>query len=107
MIYIVEIPHRLPAACWTARDESDVIDVASRDAQRSGEDINSFDDAIQWLANDLHNFAVFTTADAAVAALDSHPIFSGHQGARAEGALRKKLIRDSAIAAPAEDDDES
>ena len=105
MLYIVEVPHQRPASCWTAENAAEVISMAAHEALRSGGEVNSFDQAIDWIAADLHSCAVFVGLAEVVGALDTHPIFRGHQGARAEAALRAKLIQKGVLAQPVADEE--
>src|SRR5574337_568553 len=105
MIYIVEVPHRMPAKCWVAADRAEVTRIVNELAARSGESFDSFEQAVEWIGHDLHDCAVFENGSEAVAALESHPIFSGHQGARAEGALRDKLIYFGDLPEPGDDEE--
>lgn len=91
MIYIVEVPHRLPAVCWIAHDRDDFVSIINQAARRGGECLDTFDECVQWTASDLHSLAVFETAREAAQALNSHPIFGGHQGSKAEHALKTQL----------------
>ncbi len=94
MIFIVEVPHQRRARCWTARDQGEVIRIAQERARKSGENIDTYEQAVEYIGHDVHNFAVFESDDDALNAFSTgdHPIFNGHQGGRAWDALRERLV---------------
>lgn len=68
--------------------------------------VTAFDACVAAVTHDLHSGRVFKTDEEAIAALDDDPIFSGHQGARAQEALRAQLVRYDCISAEEEANDE-
>jgi hypothetical protein len=93
MIFIIEVPHQRRASCWTARDKYEVVRIAQERARKSGENIDTYEQAIYYIGHDLHNFAVLESDDEAVDAFSNgqHPIFSGHQGGYAWDALKSEI----------------
>lgn len=74
-IYIVEIPHRGPAHCWTAHDRDDVTSRIASDAVGSDAVIDTYEQAIDYLRSDLRSMHVYESAEKARDAL-TRPIWS-------------------------------
>ena len=92
MIYIVEIPHQMPAHCWAAANEEDAVSRIFNTFIRSGDTPETDAPFSEWMdynGSDLHSQHVYLTAAEAVAGLDG---ISGHQSGKATEALRKALL---------------
>jgi len=92
MLYIVEVPHQRAPKCWSVNSRDMLVSVANELATRSGEMFDTFEDAAEWLAHDLHAFSIYETAEEALAALEHGDlVFSGHGGGKARDALVAQL----------------
>lgn len=94
MIYILEIPHQRPASCWSRATQSQILGVIAQQAMRSGESIDNYVAALDWLGSDLNTLHVF---DSDEEALDAMGDLTGHQAGAAYTALRDELISTGAI----------
>ncbi len=100
MIYIVEVPHRMPATAWHRETPELVISAVQQQMsqQRSGDELpETYDQALEWLGHDLRGMAVFADDAEAVAALESGEGIPQHQHLRALAALRRELVKTGAL----------
>ena len=89
MIYIVETPHQLPPRAWFARDIEHARDViASEDTTG---DIDNYEDALEYNAEDLAWQSVLTEDEAQAIANDESAWRTRHQGIKARHALMEVL----------------
>lgn len=73
MIYILEVPHQMPATYWTVNDRAQLVSVTLQSAaqHRRAADIESYADAVEYLGDDLHELRIYDTdADALSAYID-------------------------------------
>lgn len=106
MIYIVEIPHQLPARCWSALSEADAIVRCYQSFIRCGDTPEldaSFDDWMAYNGSDLSSQRVYMNAAEAIQGLEE---ISGHGSGRAVAALRKELIGNGELEEPSDDSEE-
>lgn len=88
MIYIVEVPHRLPPKAWARDTEQEIIEVIYENSYQHID--GGFEAHIDENAHDLQDHYVFMNEDEAHAALnDEDHTIRGHIGARK--ALRECL----------------
>jgi hypothetical protein len=99
MIYILEIPHQLPAKCWSCDSEADVVRVVTESllSKRSSYELpETFADAVEINGHDLHaQYDYMSDAEA----IEGLTRLTGHQADRACQALRAELIANGVLAA--------
>lgn len=93
MIYIVEIPHMSPPACWSRSTKDEVIGVIEEVFSRSDTlPPDDFQGCIDYNGEDLSSQRVYMTDDEAVEAFKDSSEWEIHGGVDARTALRKQLL---------------
>lgn len=107
MIWFIEIPHQRRPSCWVALSEQDAVNAICAAAARSSEagDIDTFDQAVDFLADDLSSLLVLKSDEEAVQALDDDDLWHRHGGPAGYDALCEKLLEYELIREPADADD--
>ena len=84
-IYVVEIPHQLPADVYESTQSRVIERAYGRDNFRG----NTFDEAVEFLAGDRHTFLAFDTLTEALEWAKKYASQNGHQSARVLGELEQ------------------
>jgi len=84
MLFIVEIPHRLPPRAWVAESKPDFITKVEATCPH---DLETFDQAAEYLRDDLHSCVILTIDEA------REYEFGGHWAFAAQFALDDLLER--------------